>query len=178
MIENLIKVMTPPEHPLATGSKDDWAVVEKTIGTILPDDYKEYISIYGIGRIGDFLWALNPFYVEGSANLMETMEYFQDSYIEFKRDFPEDFLKEVFPKDNSLLLWGMTDNGDFLYWAYDSNQNPNNWKVGITNMRDDEEYIFNMNMSTFLEKLVKAEIQTNAFPEDWLKIKNKPFRKL
>jgi len=175
MIENLIKIMTPPKNPMATGSKSDWAVIENKIGTILPDDYKEYISTYGTGYIGQFLWVLNPFYEKGSTNLMETIEHFNWSYKISKEKFPEDYPREIFPKDDSLLVLGLTDNGDYLFWVYDKSKNPNGWKVGIFDSDYNEEYIYNMNMSTFLEKLVKNEIQTKAFPDDWLQMKNKTF---
>ena len=166
--------MFPPENPIDTGIKSDWITIENKIGTILPDDYKEYIATYGAGYVGQFLWVLNPFSTNG--NLMDEMKYFQNSYAELKKNFPKYHPREVYPADNSLLLWGMTDNGDFLYWVYEKNKNPNDWKVGITDMGD-EEYVFDMNMSMFLEKLVKCEIQTEAFPENWLTKKNKTFQK-
>ena len=93
-----------------------------------------------------------------------------------KKSFQGIILDDPFQKKILLLYGGATDNGDYLFWIYDSNQSSNNWIVGIFDNDYNEEYIFNMNMSTFLEKLVRNEIQTEAFPEDWLEMKNKKFQ--
>lgn len=173
MIENLKQVMIPPISPVETGSLKEWIAIEKKLGIELPNDYKEFIMEYGLGRIGNFLWVENPFSKYETANLIDVMQYFQWAYGELRKDFPEDYPRPPFPEDQSLITWGATDNGDYLFWIYEKDKNPNDWKIGITDMGDGE-YLFDMNMSTFLEKLVKNEIQTKAFPEDWL-IENKTF---
>ncbi len=63
-----------------------------------------------------------------------------------------------------------------MFWIYEKNKNPNNWKVGIYDNDYNKEDVFEMNMSTFLEKLVKNEIQTDAFPEDFLEEENIEFQ--
>lgn len=175
MIETLIKVMQPPINPSETGKMENWIDLEKRLGIKLPNDYKEYISTYGTGRIDDFLWVLNPFSKYSNANLIDDIEHFQWAYGELRKEFPEDYPRPPFPENDSLITWGETDNGDYLFWIYDKNQDPNEWKIGITDMGDGE-YLFDMNMSTFLEKLVKNEIQTDAFPEDFLEKKNIKFQ--
>lgn len=175
MIENLIKVMQPPIHPSEVGSLQGWIDIEQKMNIKFPNDYKEYISTYGTGRIGEFLWVLNPFSKYTNANLIDDMEHFQWAYSELRKDFPENYPRPHFPKNNSLIPWGGTDNGDYLFWVYDKNSDQNEWKIGITDMGEGE-YLFDMNMSTFLEKLVKNKIQTDAFPEDWLEMKNKKFQ--
>ena len=173
MLESLIKVIQPPKNPNEVGNLQGWIDVEEKLGIKLPNDYKEFIIAYGSGYIGDFLWVLNPFSKDG--NLIDNMNHFQWAYSELRKDFPEEYPRPPFPKNGSLITWGATDNGDYLFWIYDKNIEPNNWKIGITDMGD-REYLFDMNMSTFLKKLVKNEIQTEAFPEDWLEIENKKFQ--
>lgn len=174
MIENLIKVMKPPMNPVETGDQKEWENVEEKMGTTLPDDYKEFIMRYGMGRIGNFLWVLNPFSKNG--NLLNDMKFFHWAYDELKKDFPENYLRPPFPENHSLIIWGATDNGDYLFWIYEKNKNPNNWKVGIYDNDYNKEDVFEMNMSTFLEKLVKNEIQTDSLPEDFLDEENIEFQ--
>lgn len=176
MIENLKKVMKLPKNPIDTGSLEKWQEVEHKMGIDFPHDYKEFISAYGTGRIGDFLWILNPFSKNENVNILEVMNYFQWAYSTSKKKFPDDFPRPLFSENNSLITWGATDNGDYLFWVYDINLKPNNWKMGVYDSRAGEESkLFDINMSTFLEKLVKNEIQTDAFPEDWLDMKDKKF---
>ena len=176
MIENLRNVMNPPKYPNEIGNLQGWIDVEEKLGIKLPNDYKEFITVYGSGYIGDFLWVLNPFSKDG--NLYDDMKHFQWAYSELRKDFPKDYPRLPFPENNSLIIWGATDNGDYLFWVYDKDVEPNNWKVGIYDNDYNQEDIFEMNMSTFLEKLVKNEIETDAFPEDWLEMKNKVFKSL
>ena len=177
MLESLIKVIQPPKNPNEVGNLQGWIDVEEKLGVKLPNDYKEFISVYGRGRIGDFLWVLNPFSNNTNVNLFDSMEHFQWAYGVSKEKFPEDCPRHIFPENHSLFIWGATDNGDYLFWIYDENKDPNQWKIGVYDSRAGEESeIFNMNMSSFLEKLAKNEIETDAFPEDFLEMKNKKFQ--
>jgi hypothetical protein len=49
-IRKLTKILPPPSQPVEASG--DWDEVERTLGTALPDDYKEFISLYGTGFIG------------------------------------------------------------------------------------------------------------------------------
>jgi len=175
MIKSLKKVMEPPLSPVEIGDKEKWDNLEKKLNIVFPKDYKEFINTYGTGGIGDFLWVLNPFSENTYQNLLEEMQRFQNAYVELKEEFRIDYPRQTFPNKNSLLIWGGTDNGDYLFWVY--NKDLLEWKVGIFE-KDGEEDIFDMNMSTFLERLVKNEINTESFPEDFLEMKNKQFKSI
>ncbi len=56
MIENLVEIMSPPTNPVEVGNKKEWINIERKMRISFPDDYKEFISIYGTGCIGKFLW--------------------------------------------------------------------------------------------------------------------------
>jgi hypothetical protein len=58
-----------------------------------------------MGRIGNFLWVLNPFSKNG--NLLDDMKFFHWAYNELKKDFPENYLRPPFPENHSLIIWGL-----------------------------------------------------------------------
>jgi hypothetical protein len=55
------RICPPPEHPIENGSDQNWSIIEQQYGLILPPDFKQYITLYGTGKIADFLWVYNPF---------------------------------------------------------------------------------------------------------------------
>ena len=61
MLDTLLKVLPAPASPLETGHDDNWGRVEQALRIALPQDYKDYISTYGTGYLGGFIWGYNPF---------------------------------------------------------------------------------------------------------------------
>jgi len=61
-MENLTRIQSPPAQAVDTSGQESWDSIETRLGTRLPVDYKDYISVYGAGRWADFLGILTPFY--------------------------------------------------------------------------------------------------------------------
>lgn len=57
-LKELIEIFPPPSSPYATTV--DWADVESKLGFALPEDYKEFIGVYGSVTICDILSVLHP----------------------------------------------------------------------------------------------------------------------
>jgi len=58
--DKLARLILPPERP--TENDGDWSKLEKKLHTPLPDDYKEFVSRYGAGMIGDVpIYVHTPF---------------------------------------------------------------------------------------------------------------------
>ncbi|GGE27443.1 hypothetical protein GCM10011571_32090 [Marinithermofilum abyssi] len=116
--------MRPPATPTFGGQRT-FEDIEKQLGTPLPTDYKEFISIYGTGSIEHFIWVLNPFVDNEHLNLISEKSDILDAYTVLKNEFPHHFKHEVYPNKNGLLPWGITDNGDELFWLTDGT--PDHW---------------------------------------------------
>ena len=52
-IEEVRRILPPPTSPRNTDG--DWSVVESSLGTSLPADYKEFTRLYGSVKICDYL---------------------------------------------------------------------------------------------------------------------------
>lgn len=159
----------PPPSVVNDGGDIDWSNIESEVKTILPDDYKQFISVYGTGAIGGFLWVLNPHSSNENLNLDKIL-YFHDAYFQMKELFPEEYKRPRFPEQGAFLTWAVSDNGDSLFWIVDGND-PNKWKVGIHDHDQGREELFPMGMTEFLVFLLENNLSSNILPDDFTKSK-------
>ena len=98
--------------------KNAWEEIEKKIGIIFPEDYKRFIDFHGEGGINEFLWILSPFSENENLNSIEKFNVMKDAYISMQSEFPEQFSFDFYNGKTGLFPWGITDNGDELFWNY------------------------------------------------------------
>ncbi len=79
--------------------------------------------------------------------------------------FPELKRRPTYPKGNSFFPWAITDNGDSFFWVIDGLSDE--WVVGIHSPDQTEEEIYNLNMSTFLFKLLNKDIKSEILSPGW-----------
>lgn len=161
-LEKLQKILLPGNQVFETGSQNDWEQPEGKLNIKLPDDYKKYINIYGSGVIDDFLWVLNPFCKNENINLLHQSKELLEACKELRQEFPEFFTYNIFPEKNGLLPWGLTDNGDELYWKTDIDLNK--WEIVVFNGGD--FYPFQMCMTEFLYNVLSGKFRDAAFFPD------------
>lgn len=83
-----------------------------------PEDYKRFIDFHGEGGINEFLWILSPFSENENLNSIEKFNVMKDAYISMQSEFPEQFSFDFYNGKTGLFPWGITDNGDELFWNY------------------------------------------------------------
>ncbi|MGR2741105.1 SMI1/KNR4 family protein [Billgrantia sp. Q4P2] len=166
-IERIKKIMPVPDRAVEAGGHD-WASLSSELKKDFPKDYKEFVSLYGTGSIGEFLWIINPFSINPNLNL-EKVFYFLYAYQSLRQDFPD-----LYPrKKESFWPWGFTDNGDCLFWLLDGGS-PDKWQVGIQASDPSSEEMTNMTTSEFLEALVEKRFSSVIFPAEFL-VEDKEF---
>ncbi|CAN7452254.1 SMI1/KNR4 family protein [Phenylobacterium sp. LjRoot219] len=112
-IEALIKVLPPPVEPFEAFN-GPWEPIEAELGVVLPDDYKAFARLYGVGYFIEFLGVDIP----RSRNPNRRLEYQARvvceglASLEFLDEPPYPF----WPTPGGLLPFGGTDNGDDLFW--------------------------------------------------------------
>lgn len=157
-INRLEKLLPPPAEPKETDGHD-WSDFFKNFGVEVPQDYKYFLSVYGTGSIGRFLWVFNPFSKNNSLN-QDAIEASINAYNELHKDFPEYYPREK----GSFIPWGLTDNGDAIVWIVDKGE-PDLWKVAIQN---DTEEMTGMTMSEFLVALLEKTLMSSILPAQFL----------
>jgi len=163
-VDELKRVLEPPEEPNEAPRPEDWSAVEERLGTPLPGDYKTFIEAYGTGRIDNFLWVYNPFAANENLNLLKEVQEVGEIYAELGRgghETPPPF----FPSPGGLLPLGATDNGDFLFWKVSGP--PDTWTIVVNESRAPEYEEFDGGLSAFLVAILNGGFTSKIFPDDF-----------
>ncbi len=160
--EELVHIAPPPGQPV--DGRGDWSQVERSL-CALPDDYKVLVGAYGAGSFDHFIWVLSPFSKNQYLNLIEQAKLAREAHESLRRDFSEPPYYPFFPENSGLLPFGITDNGDYLYWK--TAGSPKNWPVIIGAAREPKYEIFKCSVSEFLADILSRRITCNIFPADF-----------
>ncbi|MFJ8232835.1 SMI1/KNR4 family protein [Streptomyces sp. NPDC094448] len=115
--------------PPAPPAGKDWDAVESALGTTLPTDYKEFISVYGGGLVDGYLTVLEPSCVHPGYDLIRIVARRTEANEELWQytDRPP----ELEEPGSRLIAWGATDNAEYLFWLARPGQAPDNWATMI-----------------------------------------------
>jgi len=163
-VEQLQRVLPVPRTPQSNGDPESWHNVEKTIGLLLPSDYKDYITMYGDGQIGRFLTPLNPFSRRAATNLMESAPRIIRSYDQLVSALDKDVCPYPFyPEIGGLYPWATTNDGDGLFWLTNGPQDA--WPVVVAALETREQVdIYRQSMTSFLADWVIGQLVIEGFP--------------
>lgn len=142
--------------------ESDWLPVEAHLGLSLPDDYKTFIDHYGTGAIDSFLYILNPFSSNPRLNLLDEGRIKLDAIRQLRHEVIP-YL--IHPDAGGLLPWGVTDNGDVLYWLCAGS--PSHWSIVVNESRGPRWREYKLSTTGFLAGLVAREIIVDIFPDDF-----------
>lgn len=161
-LASLRKIITPPLMPRENGRPEAWAEIEEALGTALPNDYKEYITTFGTGKMADFVWPYNPFSANRFLNLLKQVPNQVGTLRQMKEEFgDEECPYPLYPEAEGLLPWGSTGNGDELFWLMIGS--PNKWPVVINEARSSRFEQYDESMTSFLAKLLAGKIVSTFF---------------
>lgn len=164
-VMSLARIIPPPDTPFEAGVGKNWRSIEEELGTRLPEDYKSFINAYGSGRIGGFLWILNPFSSNQVSNLVVQARLRLNDLRELKQDFGDEGCPyPVFPEVGGLIPWGFTDNGDLLLWLAEGESE--SWPVVISEGRGPIFERYEESTTSFLLKLVSGDIESSIIPRN------------
>src|SRR5262249_3790387 len=142
-----------------------FAAVESRLGLPLPADYKQLICAYGTGSWKDFLCVLTPFSSNSNLNLLEQAKDQLDAERVIRANHPADMPFKLHPEKGGLFPWGMTDNGDRLYWLTEGE--PDSWPTIVYESRGPEYDRHGMSCCEFLRQWVAGELRVSVFPDDF-----------
>jgi hypothetical protein len=158
---DLAKLITPPSSPNEVPQQHEWPQIEAQLGTSLPADYKDFVSLYGTGKIDNFLWIFNPSSQNENINLA-TQFRVQLSALSELQAYGEVLPYKLFPEPDGVFPFAITDNGDVLYWK--TSGSPDTWTVLVNEARSPDWEAFDLVMTVFLSKVLSRQIHPRAFP--------------
>lgn len=163
-IDRLEIVISPPDNPAEVPTNEVWREVEHDLAK-LPNDYKDFINRYGTGCIDSFIWVFNPASSNNNLNLGVQVRLYAETLKNLNESGMEPRIV-VFPTPHGVLPFGVTDNGDVLFW--ETNREPDSWAVAVLESRSWLPLLkFEMNMTSFLAGVSEGSIVCDAFPEDF-----------
>jgi len=160
-IENLIKAVPPPAATFEA-FVGPWEEVEAELGTALPQDYKDFVRLYGRGYFMQFLGVAVP----RSRNPNTRLELRVPRTSEAFRTFAgsEELPYPIWPAPGGLISFGSTDNGDELFWL--AQGPPSDWRVVVWGRGLLEFEVFDCDLTDFLAGLATGTLLPKDFPED------------
>lgn len=158
-LEALMALVPPPTEPFEA-FEGPWEPVEAALGTALPQDYKDFVRVYGSGYFMQILGV----HVPGSANLNTQLEHQVRVWAETFREFG-DAPYPVWPEPGGLMAFGGTDNGDVLSWL--QRGMPDEWVVVVWDRGLQEFEILECSLTDFLAGMASGERLPEAFPDDF-----------
>ncbi|WP_030390130.1 SMI1/KNR4 family protein [Streptomyces sp. NRRL S-241] len=137
----------------------DWGEVERALSVELPDDYKEFIDVYGGSNWDDYLYVLEPDCPNKHYDLLKWAKYqfedLQDLWTVEKKP------TELETEGSVLIPWATTDNGECLYWLVLPGVEANEWTVMANEVSDRWEH-YPVSCTQFLASVLTGELQSNV----------------
>lgn len=159
-IDALIKAVPPPVTPFEAFS-GPWEPVETELGTVLPQDYKDFVRLYGNGYFMQFLGICVPRSRNPNMRLESQVRVICDTFLN-----DDEVPYPLWPNPGGLLPFGGTDNGDYLFWL--PRGAPADWGVVVWDRGFWGFETFDCDLTDFLAGLATGEILPKEFPDDLL----------
>ncbi|MDX2813403.1 hypothetical protein PV410_12675 [Streptomyces sp. PA03-5A] len=115
----------------------DWDALQAETGWEFPTDYRDFLSVFGVGSISDSIGIGAPPF-EG---------YPYEDHLLYNVQWP--------PADGRLT-WASNEAGDDLLWRCTGK--PDTWQVIVRPRNPTQEQEYRMGMAEFLLRLVRREI--------------------
>ncbi|WP_041741179.1 SMI1/KNR4 family protein [Collimonas fungivorans] len=163
-IKELTAMLQPPEFPIEAPPPGGWLEVERRLKTALPQDYKDYVEIFGSGTVSNFLWILNPFSANPNLNLEQQLKT-QTDVLKDLRNYGEDVPYRCFPQAGGIFPFALSDNGDVLHWL--TNGLPAERTVVVNEARGPEWQHFDLSMADFVTGVLAKKFSCQIFPSNF-----------
>jgi hypothetical protein len=160
-LEALVRLIPPPLAPKDTGSAD-WKRTEEELQLQLPADYQGLIARYGSGSFGDFLYPLNPFTSNKHGHLLQRAKIILAAERSSDMWRHQGVPFRLYPDADGLFPWGVTDNGNPLYWY--THGPAGGWPIVVLGSRGCRFEVYQRTVSAFLYLWLSGQLSVGVFP--------------
>jgi hypothetical protein len=157
-IERLLGVVPPPAMPVETYD-GPWEGIEAELGTTLPQDYKDFVRLYGAGQFMEFLGIHVPKSWSPYVRLVSEARATAKLFASFEEELPY----SLWPSAGGLLAFGKTDFADHLFWL--TRGAPEDWPVVVWGRGLQQFEMFDCGLTDFLAGVATGQIVPEDFPE-------------
>ena len=123
-IDEIVRIIPPPVNPTYTGDEASWREFEAELPFVLPSDYRDYITTYGLGCLGDMFVVYSPFCPIKVNNFQVNCRDVRSNLINECEEWLSEDVTESHP---GLILFGHDTNGSNLHWL--TVGDPDEWPI-------------------------------------------------
>lgn len=153
-IEDLLRVVSPPNQPTEPGDLARWAQIQELLETHLPRDYGDVGMLYGTGEFAVGLWVWNPFAAGFLRKLsIECRRLREDRGLVGQRGVPYG----VFPDRPGWLPFGSDSLGNHLCWVTEGE--PDDWPILLIARNRRSFQQIHLPLATFLARLPGGQLK-------------------
>lgn len=73
----------------------------------------------------------------------------------------------LYPQGEGLIPLGVTDNGDYLFWVFNSEIDSSSWSTAMVSSRSPDVEYFNCGLVSLLEKILNGSIKAKSLPSSF-----------
>jgi hypothetical protein len=149
-------LVPPPSDPKNT--KGNWSSIEAEMGLVFPDDYKQFIELYGTGTLCSLIEIGSPFLLGETyrmsvreAWIIRTGVYHQhDQFLESPSPY------SYYPEIPGLLPCATDSSGDIIGWL--TNVDPELWYLVYRNRENGYFELPEMGFVEFFVAALRGEV--------------------
>lgn len=169
-IHSLVKMLMPPNNPSESGAGQTWPKFDGEID--FPGDYVEFISLYGTGRVADFVAVFNPFSKNENVNFFEQSKLVLEDFRYLVESDGENYTYSLYPEVEGLIPVAVTDNGDYIFWVCNSKDNSDHWSTAMVPARSPEVEFFDCGLTALLEGVLSGKLKANSLADGFPSVIN------
>jgi hypothetical protein len=158
-IEELVKIVRPPERPLETGSQKEWEAVEASLGVRLPQDLHQLCAMYGSGEFGSII-VFNPF----SSGYRRHIDELVNMYRSLKMMHGDEIPYAIYPDASGLFPCGATLDGGTIFYL--TAGGPDSWPLILLGHVYQWQRL-DMSISTFLATACSGQLACIFWDSEW-----------
>ena len=156
--QEIVKLMVPPVRPVGVPTQEAWQRFA-SLGYDIPEDYKQFLSVFGIGAIDNWLWFMGPGTDNKNLDLIVQTERQKGA---IRQAVELGYLKGINEEsltDKGLIVFAVSDNGDVCFYCVDSAY------VIAPRMQSAER--FKGSVVDFIGSVISRGISVQNFPDDF-----------
>ncbi|UQN10717.1 SMI1/KNR4 family protein [Deinococcus sp. QL22] len=111
-IADLVSELPPPRTPVNAPSDAEVEKVEEKYGIKFPDDFKDFMKVYGSGIIYDTFIIFNV----GSPDYVSEIDLSSGFYINHANNWPKEYHLKLWPQAPGIFPMGRSTQGHTLFW--------------------------------------------------------------
>jgi hypothetical protein len=161
-IQALLEVAPPPLTPFEAFA-GPWEPIEAELGTALPQDYKDFVRLYGAGYFMEFLGVSVPRSKNPNTRFESEVGLICGTFADWD---DEELPYPMWPDPGGLIPFGGTDNGDYLFWLPQGA--PDDWGVVVWDRGMQQFEALNCRLTDFLAGLATGNVVPQEFPDNLL----------